>query len=103
MFLICFLGGLPGAAGAWLLAVVAALVDAGRAGRPPRLTADQKARVENVADADHWTSAGGYPGSGYLVIGAPQLSTPTATNTEYALLKPECVTASAQGNGGALV
>ncbi|CAN7619075.1 TonB-dependent receptor [Rhizobacter sp. LjRoot28] len=31
-----------------------------------------RARVENVADADHWTSAGGYPGSGYLVIGAPR-------------------------------
>ncbi|HET6338780.1 MAG TPA: hypothetical protein VFG30_36425 [Polyangiales bacterium] len=38
-----------------------------------------------------------------LVVAAPQLSTPTMTNTEYAMLKPACVTSSGQGNGGALI
>ena len=38
-----------------------------------------------------------------LVIAAPQLSTPQANNTEYAQLKPACVTSSSQGNGGAFV
>jgi hypothetical protein len=38
-----------------------------------------------------------------LVVAAPQLSTPTASNTDYATLPPACVTSSAQGNGGALV
>lgn len=31
-----------------------------------------RARVENVADRDYWASAGGYPGSGYLTVGAPR-------------------------------
>lgn len=31
-----------------------------------------RARVENVADKDYWASAGGYPGSNYLVQGAPR-------------------------------
>ena len=38
-----------------------------------------------------------------LVVAAPQLSTPTAASTEYAALDMGCVTASPQGNGGALV
>jgi hypothetical protein len=38
-----------------------------------------------------------------LVVAAPQLSTPTMSNTEYAMSKPACVTGSAQGNGGALI
>jgi iron complex outermembrane recepter protein len=31
-----------------------------------------RARVENVADDDHWVSVGGYPGANYLVLGAPR-------------------------------
>jgi iron complex outermembrane recepter protein len=31
-----------------------------------------RARLDNVADRDYWASAGGYPGSGYLVQGAPR-------------------------------
>ena len=31
-----------------------------------------RARVENVTDEDYWASAGGYPGAGYLTIGAPR-------------------------------
>lgn len=31
-----------------------------------------RARVENVTDKDYWASAGGYPGSGYLVQGSPR-------------------------------
>jgi iron complex outermembrane receptor protein len=31
-----------------------------------------RARVDNVADRAYWASAGGYPGSGYLVAGAPR-------------------------------
>jgi iron complex outermembrane receptor protein len=31
-----------------------------------------RARVDNVADRDYWASAGGYPGAGYLVLGAPR-------------------------------
>ncbi|MDA8521332.1 TonB-dependent receptor [Acidovorax sp. NCPPB 4044] len=31
-----------------------------------------RARVDNVADRNYWASAGGYPGSGYLVVGAPR-------------------------------
>lgn len=30
------------------------------------------ARVENIADKDYWASTGGYPGSNYLVQGAPR-------------------------------
>ena len=29
-------------------------------------------RVENLANRNYWASAGGYPGSGYLVLGAPR-------------------------------
>ncbi|MEY4507902.1 MAG: hypothetical protein RLZZ450_24 [Pseudomonadota bacterium] len=38
-----------------------------------------------------------------LVVAAPLLSTPTTSSTDYASVKPECVTASAQTNGGALI
>ncbi|MES2260543.1 MAG: TonB-dependent receptor [Pseudomonadota bacterium] len=31
-----------------------------------------RARVDNLADKNYWASAGGYPGSGYLVLGAPR-------------------------------
>ncbi len=31
-----------------------------------------RARVDNVANKNYWASAGGYPGSGYLVLGAPR-------------------------------
>jgi iron complex outermembrane receptor protein len=31
-----------------------------------------RARVDNVADKSYWASAGGYPGSGYLVQAAPR-------------------------------
>ena len=38
------------------------------AGRPLVL----RARVQNVADEDHWVSTGGYPGANYLVLGGPR-------------------------------
>ncbi|AMO24736.1 TonB-dependent receptor [Ramlibacter solisilvae] len=31
-----------------------------------------RARVDNVADRNYWTSTGGFPGAGYLVVGAPR-------------------------------
>jgi iron complex outermembrane receptor protein len=31
-----------------------------------------RARVDNVTDKNYWASAGGYPGYGYLVVGAPR-------------------------------
>jgi iron complex outermembrane receptor protein len=31
-----------------------------------------RARLDNATDANYWASAGGYPGSGYLVVGAPR-------------------------------
>ncbi|MFP4281516.1 MAG: TonB-dependent receptor [Opitutales bacterium] len=31
-----------------------------------------RGRVENVADEDYWASAGGFPGAGYLTVGAPR-------------------------------
>jgi iron complex outermembrane receptor protein len=31
-----------------------------------------RARVDNVTDKNYWASAGGYPGYGYLVAGAPR-------------------------------
>ncbi|GAA5481136.1 TonB-dependent receptor [Haloferula sargassicola] len=31
-----------------------------------------RARVENVTDNDYWASAGGFPGAGYLTVGAPR-------------------------------
>lgn len=38
-----------------------------------------RARVENVADHDYWASAGGYPGRGYLTVGAPRTFMLSAT------------------------
>lgn len=38
------------------------------AGRP--LTA--RARIENLADEDHWVAVGGFPGANYLTLGAPR-------------------------------
>lgn len=38
-----------------------------------------RARVDNVADKNYWASAGGYPGSGYLVVGAPRTFTISGT------------------------
>jgi iron complex outermembrane receptor protein len=34
-----------------------------------------RARVDNVANRSYWASAGGYPGAGYLVAGAPRTLT----------------------------
>jgi len=31
-----------------------------------------RARIDNLTDKDYWASVGGYPGSGYLVVGAPR-------------------------------
>lgn len=31
-----------------------------------------RARIDNVTDRDHWASSGGFPGAGYLVLGAPR-------------------------------
>ncbi|WP_295851349.1 TonB-dependent receptor [uncultured Xylophilus sp.] len=31
-----------------------------------------RARIDNLADRNYWASVGGYPGSGYLVLGAPR-------------------------------
>lgn len=31
-----------------------------------------RARVENIADEDHWVAVGGYPGANYLSLGAPR-------------------------------
>jgi len=31
-----------------------------------------RARIDNVTDRNYWASVGGYPGSGYLVVGAPR-------------------------------
>lgn len=38
-----------------------------------------RARVDNVADRSYWASSGGYPGSGYLVLGAPRSVSVNAT------------------------
>ncbi|WGM47180.1 Ferrichrome receptor FcuA [Brevundimonas sp. NIBR10] len=38
------------------------------AGRP--LTA--RARIENLADEDHWVAVGGFPGANYLTLGTPR-------------------------------
>ncbi len=38
-----------------------------------------RARVENLANRRYWASVGGYPGSGYLVQGAPRTFTLTAS------------------------
>lgn len=38
-----------------------------------------RARVDNVTDKSYWASAGGYPGSGYLILGAPRTFSLSAT------------------------
>ena len=38
-----------------------------------------RARIDNVADRDYWASVGGYPGSGYLVLGNPRTFSLTAS------------------------
>ena len=38
-----------------------------------------RARIENLADRNYWSSVGGYPGSGYLVLGAPRTFNLSAT------------------------
>jgi iron complex outermembrane receptor protein len=38
-----------------------------------------RARVDNVTNRDYWASAGGYPGQGYMVLGAPRTVTLTAS------------------------
>lgn len=38
-----------------------------------------RARIDNAADKNYWASAGGYPGSGYLVLGAPRTVVVSAT------------------------
>ncbi|SEK60836.1 iron complex outermembrane recepter protein [Roseateles sp. YR242] len=38
-----------------------------------------RARVDNVANRSYWASAGGYPGSGYLVLGTPRSVTVSAS------------------------
>jgi iron complex outermembrane recepter protein len=38
-----------------------------------------RARVDNAFDRNYWASAGGYPGAGYLVLGAPRTVSVTAS------------------------
>lgn len=38
-----------------------------------------RARVDNLFDRKHWASVGGYPGSGYLVVGNPRTFTLSAS------------------------
>ena len=38
-----------------------------------------RGRVENVTGEDYWASAGGYPGAGYLTVGAPRTVLLSAT------------------------
>ncbi|MGB9108478.1 MAG: TonB-dependent receptor [Telluria sp.] len=38
-----------------------------------------RARVDNAFDRNYWASAGGYPGAGYLVLGAPRTFSVSAT------------------------
>ncbi len=38
-----------------------------------------RARIDNVADRDYWASVGGFPGSGYLVLGNPRTYSLTAS------------------------
>jgi iron complex outermembrane recepter protein len=38
-----------------------------------------RARVDNLLDRDHWASVGGFPGAGYLVVGAPRTFTLSAS------------------------
>jgi iron complex outermembrane receptor protein len=38
-----------------------------------------RARADNLFDRNYWASTGGYPGAGYLVLGAPRTLTVSAT------------------------
>jgi iron complex outermembrane receptor protein len=38
-----------------------------------------RARIENLANRNYWSSVGGYPGSGYLVLGNPRTFNVSAT------------------------
>jgi len=38
-----------------------------------------RGRIDNVANKSYWASAGGYPGQGYLVLGAPRTFSLTAS------------------------
>jgi iron complex outermembrane receptor protein len=38
-----------------------------------------RARLDNAFDHHYWASAGGYPGAGYLVAGAPRTATVSAS------------------------
>lgn len=38
-----------------------------------------RARIDNLTDRNYWASAGGYPGSSYLVLGAPRTVNVSAT------------------------
>ena len=38
-----------------------------------------RARVENIANRDYWSSVGGYPGNGYLNLGGPRTFSLTAS------------------------
>ena len=42
-------------------------------------TLTMRARVDNLFDKNYWASVGGYPGSGYLVLGAPRTFMLTGT------------------------
>ena len=42
-------------------------------------TLTMRARVDNLFDKNYWSSVGGYPGSGYLVLGAPRTFMLTGT------------------------
>ena len=42
-----------------------------------------RARVDNLFDRDYWSSVGGYPGNGYLVLGAPRTVSISATVDFY--------------------
>jgi iron complex outermembrane recepter protein len=37
-----------------------------------------RGRIDNVTDRDYWASSGGFPGNGYLVLGAPRTITVSA-------------------------
>lgn len=41
-----------------------------------------RGRVDNLGNRDHWASSGGYPNSGYLVLGAPR-SVTVSVSMEY--------------------
>lgn len=45
------------------------------AGKPLTL----RARVDNLTDRNYWASSGGFPGAGYLVVGAPRTLTVSAS------------------------